>query len=471
MLKKRQRELASSRDGYKEKYYALKSLYDVSQQEIKELKAELEQKRKERPAKPRGHSYSLFFICLMLRLITIQGMKFKTLARDEHERSIQASAESKSPSAVSLRNWTLKLGYYVLEKQTKPNSDWIIVLDHSIQFGQEKIFAVFGIEYEAFKKLNRPLKITDLHPLVLKTGTTWNGQNVSEELTKLQTEYGTIRYAVGDYGSDLRKGLRLSSIGHVHDLSHMVSLLIEKTYGQWEAYTNLKKEMSQMRSKFIQTNIAAIVPPKQRKKSEYQNFDTLVAWAKKALLLLDTKLKNTKSRSKLESQFSVEVLKRMKKELKWLQAYRGVIDELSKLSNLCRKIEKRFKHKGFSSKTFGYAKKMLKSSGSQRIRAFQSQLLEKLQEQSDLMQGEEKFLCSSDILESTFGAYKNRQSENQMASVTNLMLIMAAFTAEITEDLVREALENVKMTDLENWSKKEIGVSLAKQRRLLLSGT
>ena len=45
-----------------------------------------------------------------------------------------------------------------------------------------------------------------------------------------------------------------------------------------------------MRSKFVQTDIAAIVPPKGRKKSEYQSFDKIIKWGNAALNLIENKL-------------------------------------------------------------------------------------------------------------------------------------------------------------------------------------
>ena len=78
-------------------------------------------------------------------------------------------------------------------------------------------------------------------------------------------------------------------------------------------------------------------------------------------------------------------------------------------------------------------------------------------------------LFSTDILESIFGKYKNRVSENPMASVTCLMLIIAAFTCNITEESVKQSIENVKIEDIKKWSQKNIGISLFKKKKLLLA--
>ena len=73
--------------------------------------------------------------------ITIRGsVKFRTLEKDSKIREEINEVNNQSPSHVTIRNWTLKIGYYELTHQKEKADDWIILLDHSIQFGQEKIF-------------------------------------------------------------------------------------------------------------------------------------------------------------------------------------------------------------------------------------------------------------------------------------------------------------------------------------------
>ncbi len=50
-----------------------------------------------------------------------------------------------APSHVTIRNWTLKIGCHELFHQKEKAGGWIILLDHSIQFGREKIFVVLGV--------------------------------------------------------------------------------------------------------------------------------------------------------------------------------------------------------------------------------------------------------------------------------------------------------------------------------------
>ena len=375
----------------------------------------------------------------------------------------------KNPSHPSIRNWTLKLGYFELNRKKEKSRDWIILLDHSIQFGREKILVILGIREEEFLKLNRPLKYTDLSTLVTISKSTWNGDIVSQEIEKLSSQIGEIKYAVGDYGSDLKKGLRLQDIPHIHDLSHMIALITEKLYKKDNRFIELKKKMSTMRSKFIQTDLAVIVPPKGRKKSEYQSHGKMIVWTAMALSLVDGSLKSLSKINTLKKYFETETLDRIKEELNWINDYSGLIKELSEINSTIKEIEKEMKSNGLSIKSFKKSKVFLTKCESGKAQEFKHILVEKIKQQLELLPKTDKVLFSSDILESVFGKYKNRVSDNPMASVSVLMLIIAAFTVNLTEETIRESIESVKIKDIKKWAEDNIGVSLFQKRKLLFS--
>ncbi len=468
-LKKRNKELIKSRDNFRNKYYELAKKYQNLENDKDAIEAELKKKLKPELKKPKNHSFSTLFIQVLLTITLQGGTKFRTLEKDGKIRSKLIEDYNEIPSHVTIRNWVLKVGYYELMRPKEQADDWIILLDHSIQFGQEKIFTVLGIREKYFLKLKRPLQVSDLEPLLEIPMKTSNGELVAEEIKKLKKELGNIIYACGDYGSDLKKGLRLSFVVHFHDLSHLISNEIKKIYDEDTRYLLLKNEMSLMRSKFSQTNIAAIVPPKQRKKSEYQSFDTIINWAQKALNLLENTFNDKNRTDELEKKFTKETIERIKKELSWIIKYKKLITELNEINSTKKEIEKELKYNGLSLSTLEKAKqsfsKVISSAG---IRLKDS-ILPILNEQFNLLPDKDIILCSSDILESTFGKYKNRVSENPMASVTSLMLIIAAFTCNLTEEKIRECMENVKISDIKKWTNDKIGMTLHKQRTVLFS--
>lgn len=418
--------------------------------------------------KPKNHSFSTVIIQMLLT-ITINGsVKFRTLEKDNKIREEINETFNQAPSHITIRNWTLKLGYYELTHQKEKADDWIILLDHSIQFGCEKIFVVLGIREVKFLKLNRPLQFTDLNTLLIKTKSSWNGVLVSKEIKKLEATIGKIKYAVGDYGSDLRKGLALSGIDHIHDLSHLIALTVEKLYKNDDRFIEFKSKMSYVRSKFAQTDIAAVVPPKGRKKSEYQSFDKIIKWGNAVLNLIDNKLNDPKQINYLQGYFKTETLDRIKKELSWISDYSELITELSEINRSIKEVEKEMKHNGLSKSSFGKCVKELKKLKSDNGKKLNKELSTKIRWQIKLLPNTDTVLFSSDILESIFGKYKNRVSENPMASITNLMLIIAAFTSDLTKESVKQGIETVKMTEIKSWSIQNVGISLFEKRKALL---
>jgi hypothetical protein len=407
----------------------------------------------------------------MLLTITLNGsVKFRSLEKDCKIREEIKKVRGQSPSHVTIRNWTLKIGYYELLHQKENAEDWIILLDHSIQFGQEKIFVVLGIREKEFLAIKRPLQYADMKTLLMVNKSSWNGELVAEELRKLKGTIGEIKYAVGDYGSDLRKGLSLLNIPHVHDLSHLIARTTEKLYKDDDRFTELKSKMSTMRSRFVQTDIAAIVPPKGRKKAEYQSFDKIIKWGNAALELIDNRFNDPGQIKYLQEYFDTTTLDKIKAELSWVHDYSELISELSEI-NLCIKaVEKKLKHNGLSQSSLEESKTILAKLKSKNGESFRQILNLKLDLQMNLLPDAGTVLFSSDILESVFGKYKNRVSDNPMASITSLMLIIAAFTCKLDYVSIEKSMENVKIEDIKKWAQENIGVSLFAKRKALLSG-
>ncbi len=74
-------------------------------------------------------------------------------------------------------------------------------------------------------------------------------------------------------------------------------------------------------------------------------------------------------------------------------------------------------------------------------------------------------LCCSDVIESTFGKYKNELSKNPMCAITDLVLIIPAFTANLTTEWINEAIDSSTIKDIQQWSKENLCASLLSKRK------
>lgn len=169
----------------------------------------------------------------------------------------------KTPSHNTLQNWMYKVGYHELTRSKEKASDWIIILDHSIQLGSSKILVIYGIRSSHYD-FSHALSYTDLTPLVIKIRSSWNSAQMKEELLSLEKKIGHIAYAVADHCGNLRKGLELAGIPQIHDISHKIALLLEKRYLKDADFIKFNQGLSLMRIKLAQSELAHLVPVSPR---------------------------------------------------------------------------------------------------------------------------------------------------------------------------------------------------------------
>ena len=403
--------------------------------------------------KPARYCFAVECILLTVSFKLRSAASFRTLERQQELRRDILGEIGMAPSRSSIMNWVLKIGLYELGRQQTQADDWVIILDTSIQMGQEKVLVVLGIRQVHMEKLCRPLAFEDLVPLAILVRKSWTGEDVKFAVVELTARIGAVAYAVADHGSELRKGLRLATVRHVHDVTHALALLVEGIYKEDAAYIAFCSGLSAMRLKLCQTDVAHIVPQAQRKKSPYQNIRPITEWASRMLAFLASPeaalLENT----------------RATKELQWLEGYRMLISELGELVTAINSCEKLLKHNGMTQETVSQCDAILSWLATPRFSAFREKFVKGLTETLETISDHKKVLCSSDIIESMFGAYKNFVSCNKMAAVTKLVLIMAALTCKLTPELVKESLEATTGQQIAEWDKKHIGTTLYQKRR------
>jgi hypothetical protein len=399
--------------------------------------------------KPKRYSYYINVITILVNQKLKTSASFRAVILSYLITSAEYTLKRGIPTYTTLLNWVHKIGYYQLTKEKDKAEDWIIILDESIQLGTDKALVIFGIR-ESHIKFDRPLEFIDLIPLRIKSKQKWDGEVIKEILDELKEELGGIKYAVGDYGSDIKRGLAMAKIPHIHDITHKIALILEGLYKNDDGYKGLTAKMSEMRIKLSQSEIAYVIPPKQRKKSRYQNIKTISDWGKKAVGFLN-------------NGNSLDI--KANNVLEWIKEYEPFIEELSDLNNVIKNIEKEVKSNGLSELTIEKSNKYLSRLESPNGIKFRESINEYFKNTNGLFPELKKKLCTSDIIESAFGKYKNYVSNNPMAGVTNLVLCIAAFTLSLKKEEIKEALEATRMKDIKKWTLENIGKTLFQKRR------
>jgi len=446
---KRIKELTDSRDNWKARYMS-------KQAENKELHRRLKGQGGKVATKVRHHSYSSDFISLCLNLRTIGGCSLRGCLKVLEVLVFLLEMELGRPSASSIRNWEIKMGYHkVHEKCGDGSSGWALIIDESVSVGSQKVLLLLGVKLGEYK-FGAALQMADVEVLSVKIKGSWRAEDVDEVIRGVENRQYSFEYCCCDNGNNLRKVLKMNNLVHIEDCGHCLGKILEKKYKKDERYISFCREKSLFQKQNLLSKYAALLPPKQRTKGRYMNLGPTVKWAAKVVKLA-------------KGHERVEAVPEATERLKWLLSYEDLIDELYEGQLLVNQVNKILKENGLSTQTAGEVEKAIQSSTAgesfcQQVRDYVERNLEKLP-------GKAPLICSSDIIESMFGKFKNSLSDNSMAGLTEGSLNMANYGKKISPQSAKEAMEKVKMQDIEEWRKENLPVSLLQQKARLFRNT
>ena len=354
----------------------------------------------------------------------------------------------KVPCHGTILLWVKKLGIYKLTQTKELADNWILMIDESIEFGHDKLLVILGIR-ESNIDFSRALQYQDMECLLLKASSSWKSEEIKTVLDELVFQIGGIKYIIADMGGSIKKAIRLSVLIHVEDVNHKLSWFIKELYKNDEDYRTYSKQLSYLRGVLGFSNLSHILPPQQRCNSRYMNLKPIFEWGIAILNMLEDDTANP-----LE-----------KEKMLFVKNYETLIRETQQLIIIANNIQEILKNNGLSEITRKKCLSLFENITDHRTLKFKEMVNEYLETTVKSIKGNNTILCSSDILESSFGKYKNYISDNISVGITDLSLCIAAFGSKLEQDEIKKALENVKVKRVKEWSAANIGHTQTKKRQ------
>ncbi len=475
-LKNRIRFLEKSR-GYwkkrskeqKEEVARLKKEQAESEKEIERLKQEVEEARLEVNGQeafeivPAHHTYSVGHVTLFVTLV-LKGVI--SLRATERVFAIFVSALSlplTCPSWSSGRLWLLRLGYYKLKRAKEQAEDWVWIVDHSVQVGQEKVLVILGVRLSALPYPERSLGYEDVEPIALYPVKKSNGSVVYQQLEETVEKTGLPRTIVGDKGSDLYAGVRQFCQEHpeteyIYDIKHKTAAVLRQELADDPQWLEFCRLAAQSKNQVQQTALAALAAPQQKSKARYMNVDSLMDWGEQLLGFM------VREQETGELQFDpVQV----ETKLSWVTDFGADLAEWGQLLVDITITEDLIREEGVY---HGLSRKLnqqlpaleIETERTQRVR---QHLLDFVNTQEAKAQPDERLVGSSEVIESVFGKFKKVEQEQAKSGFTGLLLSIPAMVSSTTTEVVQKALETVPTKTVLTWCKENLGKSIQAQRR------
>lgn len=367
-----------------------------------------------------------------------------------------------SPSWYSGRLWLLRVGYYKLTRQKEIADDWIWIVDHTVQIGNDKCFVILGIRLSSLPPRGNCVSHEDVESICLDPVNQSNGKIVCQQLEEAIKKTGIPREIIGDHGSDLEKGikdfcLQYQEICYIYDIKHKTAAVLKHELENDEKWLKFIELATKTKLSVQQTILAFLAPPNQRSKSRYMNVDILIKWGLQTLAFIDQQQKE--KNNKFDNDLIGE-------KMGWITAFCGMLTELEDILQIVETTESFVRKNGlYHGCHIELKDSMVFMANTDRAKKVQELLLAFVEEESSKAKPDERLLGSSEVIESVFGKLKAIEQDQAKSGFTNLLLSAAAIVSKTTEDVVEKAMKVVRTKDVLDWCKKNIGQSVQSMRK------
>lgn len=359
------------------------------------------------------------------------------------------------PAYTTIGYWTQELGLSVYKESCGlfQGRRYALIVDESMMIGSEKLLLTLAVPAG---NPGEALTEKDITIVDISIAKSWNGTTIKETLEKVSEKIGHApEYVISDNGSTVCKAIRDAGYNHHLDISHTLGMFLERVYKKEADFQELSKNIQMARQKYNMQTVAYIQPPAQRSMARFMNMSKWIDWLSRMQYVYHT----------------------LQDDIKGIYAFipqhASLADELSETMQCITGIEKDIKNNGWSHESARRCRQLVKTSlmsGNERQRKVGAFILEYIQRELSFLNEGEAHNASSDPIESTFGVYKERMSDNKLAGVTPMILMMPVrlylADKERRENFnFKERLEKERHRNIKEWTEEKLSQNMVIKRR------
>jgi hypothetical protein len=413
----------------------------------------------------RHHHYGVQHVLVVVSLVLSAATSLRGAGRAIAVMQACAGLGLWSPSWSSTRLWLLRLGYYKLTRAKEKSDDWVWIVDHVVQTGQEKCLLIVGIRLSTLPAVGEYLTHADVEPIAIYPVTQSNGEIVYQQLEEARKQTGGPREILSDQGSDLHKGIQQFCQAHpetsfIYDVKHKVAAVLKRELGADTAWPEFSRLAGQTSQRVQQTALAALAPPRQRRKARYMNVGELVAWGVRLLQYLDEE----------GSQRQEWDRHRVEEAVGWVRQYRHEIEQWRQWVEVGTITEQFVKTHGLSAGGAPQLQRQLAAAGTlPQTQQLCAEFLQFVREEEAKANAGERLVGSSEVIESIFGKWKRLEGDQARSGLTGLVLALGAIVAPTTAEVITQALTTVPTKTVLTWCREKLGKTVQATRRALFT--
>lgn len=324
---------------------------------------------------------------------------------------------AKAVSHQTVSDWVKTAGLAMYKEARKAIRDskmeYSFVIDESITIGSQKLLLVLAVPAG---HPEHALRHEDVRVVGIFVEKSWKAEDVSKKLQEIIDEIGyKPEYVLSDNGHNLVKATGLLGLPHHKDIGHTFGLFLEDAYDDDKRFNEFKELMRKARLRYHLTDKAFLLPPNQRSTARFMNLFNWVDWAVRLLLNYD------------------QLTEEEKLAFAFVSAYKDLVEELAEAMRCYTHVLQRVKNEGLSLRLCKELREYIVKNhiypDNLRLTGITMKVWDYLKKEASLLKPGETHNLSSDIIESTFGVFKQKKSPNHLYGVTPFVLFIPAHAA------------------------------------------
>jgi hypothetical protein len=365
------------------------------------------------------------------------------------------------PDWTTIRTWLMRVGVAAIEEPIERADDWVWMADHSNQIGPEKALVILGLRASKMPPPGVSLAHQDIRLLCVEPGVSWKREDMARAYKKLADKIGSPMALIVDGAVELREGAEVlqkygKEVVILSDFKHYAANVLKKIVGDSEAFVKFTSQLGCTRSAIQQTELGHLTPPSPRPKARFMNLATTLKWAKMVLWQLSHPHSPT---------CRGIATARMNEKLGWLRTFREDVP----CWNACQAVVS-------TSITFvneqglfrGAANQLASKLESLRTcndsRAIADRLLDFVRQSEEKLDEGQRLPLSTEILESSFGLFKQLERQHSKGGFTSLLAAFGALLRPATPQSIRRDFTRVSTKQLKSWVKQNLKTTLVSKR-------
>ena len=412
--------------------------------------------------RPARHQFSLGQISLYISLVLSAAASLRCASRVLEIWGGLLALPEAVPSWYTGRLWLMRVGYYKLTRPKAQATDWVWMVDQTVQMGAEKCCVILGIRLSQLPPPGTCLRHEHVEPIALYPVKQSHGEVVYQQLAQAVAQTGVPREILSDAGPDVKAGVEKfrqedPEICAIYDIKHQTALVLKHELEQDPAWPAFTQQAAQTKHRVQQTPLAFLAPPTQRRKARYMNVDILIRWGGQLLGYMEQRQGTGQAAMPPE---------RLAEQYGWIRDFHAPLQSWDELLQIVTAVERFVRTQGlYRGCHQALAQSLASLASTDRGRQVRQQLLAFVQAESAKAAPQERLLGSSEVIESVFGKQKRSERHQAHSGFTGLLLTLSAMVSVTTQEVIQKALETVSTSRVVQWCQQHLGSSLQAQRQ------